>query len=281
MSATQLEQGIDHLVEALQLIPEPHLVHITQVPIMIVTRKPGGNAGGGGWYPPTGSRTTMAVWMRPQGERRTHIPPDKIRALPHAKGIIAVPSNRLKRRGLRQFTLLHEVGHCIDFHGAPGRLGHGLDSRGMDARYRRGNLAYQGQKYGTDSGYNPYEFKAETYSRAFLRSTRLCRQADANPVCRNHAGHSRCSERLQRDLANSPAFQSLGGALIRYLPLVADASSRTGEESGGSTERVARWEGGRAPGPIGKTEYASADRAHLADRACGRIPGPVGRSTLV
>jgi hypothetical protein len=277
LTATALEQGIDHLVEALRLIPEAHISYLTKVPIMIVTVKPGGRRGGGGWYPPAGARTSMAVWMRPAGVRRTHIAAADIEALPHARGIIAVPTNRIKQPGLRQFTILHEVGHCVDYHGEPGRPGHGLDSLPRDASYRRGNRAYQGQKYGQDAGYNQYEFKAEAYSRLFLRPTRMCRQARANPICTNHAGHSRCNERLQRDFAASPAFRSLGAEGSRCLPLVDAATFSTGGSASGEGDQSPHWKGGRAPGPISESTHERIHREHLAARASGRIPGPMGR----
>jgi len=243
VSSATLYSRVGDLVAAIRRMPWQHIVFLRAAPIVIVTAFPDGNARAtGGWYPPRRPGNPLADrWFTELSQRNTHVPAATFDTVPYVNGIIglctlALLENPASLPGAAQpwqFSLMHEIGHCVDFHGDPSHAMRGLESPG-NPDHRHGNQAYQGQRYG--GAYNPLEFRAETYSRLILTPQRMCRRGDAVPPCvtRNHAD---CNERLQRDLALSAAFLVRGVDMARYLPLAARPASPATE--GGSAGRSA------------------------------------------
>lgn len=214
--------GSSGLVGAFEKIPRRHLMLLGgnhAVPIIIV------NLGmSGGWVSPGGQdRDRFRIphdgyhsWTSGGRVRRfggdDAIIPEGIQNA--SNGLILISLRALqKSTHKRQSTILHEMGHCVDFN-------LNLDSEPGNTSYRNGNRAYQGQRYhrGGGTGYNRREFIAETYSRLFMNNTRMCRGvADtedsnpADPLCINRDGHrnSHCNRRLKIDLAHTLAFRGL------------------------------------------------------------------------
>lgn len=247
-------ERIGNMEDALARLPNSHLELLTEVPIIIWNGPEGAR---GGWYPPD---NRSARWLNPvRTQRNFGVNGAEVANLPHSNGIISITTNVLasRARGDVQrcmLTIIHEAGHCVDHH-------LNLTSRPSRTRYRNGNLAYQGQRYG--SGYNEHEFKAETYSRLFMTPSRICRRARSLPPCLNSSGHSTCNARLQRDLGNTAAFQALGTDMNRYLPLA--AADNESEEAPSSSR-----------GLIGQAQETRLATAQLSPHAQGRVPGPVG-----
>ncbi len=253
---------IGDMQAALERAPKRHLDILMEVPIIIWN-----GSGRGGWVPPDRS----SRWLSPDTERRFGVNGVEVAGLPHANGVITITTNVLDDRPQRDtrpcmWTILHEAGHCIDHH-------LGLTSPGSPS-YRNGNRAYQGQRYGRQNqegetvyDYIGHEFKAETYSRLFMAPGHICRRQNAAPMCVNPGrNHSYCNERLQRDLARSPAFQALGSDVRTYLPL---ASVLSGERESEGPVASAR-------GPIGQQPTATSSSTNLAPNSTGRTPGPEG-----
>jgi hypothetical protein len=235
-------------------LPLAHLELLAEVPIIIWN---GPESARGGWYPPD---HRSSRWLDPaRTERNFGVDGREVSNLPHANGIISITTNVLASRagaGVHKclFTITHEAGHCVDYH-------LDLSSRPLTTEYRRGNRAYQGQRYG--SGYNELEFKAETYSRLIVTPERMCRSVYASPPCLNSNGHSLCNTRLQRDLRSTRAFQVLGVEINRYLPLAVEACG--GEISSAGIRGLA-----------GRSLERRSAGAQLRPHAQSRIPGSIG-----
>jgi hypothetical protein len=260
VSLTQdfIHQKISYMGTILERLPYVHLRLLEAVPILIWA-----GGGSGGWYEPGSIGETR--WINPRPARARGVDGNQVAGLPHSNGIISITERSLRNeRTDCGFTLTHEIGHCVDFH-------LGLTSRPVNPAYRRGNRAYQGQKYirnGVPQGYLEYEFRAETYSRLLMSPNRMCRLNDADPRCENHSIRG-CSERLQRDLFNTPAFQAIRGEVIRYLPLAIEAIMRKNPPEIRSTG---------IRGPVGRCQDSGspASLERLRPHAQGRIPGPLG-----
>jgi hypothetical protein len=290
MTRAEYDEHKANLVDALNRIPEPHARFLTAVPIMIVKKKPGGVESGGGWFPPDDSGGGAHAWTG-GGVRNTRIPASEVNSVDFSNGIIAVTTIRLNavREGDSRFmwinrptadasgdqlykqSLLHEVGHCIDYHYVLGHRYQGLTSRPRDAAYRNGNRPYQGQKYpqtprSDEDGYLQGEFKVETYSRLFFRPEALCRRGQARPQCLNSSGHHRCAERLQRDLAATPAF----AAHLALLPLASDPATSAGHAPAG----------GAQAGPEGLRLQAGIPEPSESPQGLNRGAQPVQRVPL-
>ncbi len=260
VSLTQdyIHQKIAYMGTILERLPYVHLRLLEAVPILIWA-----GAGSGGWYEPGSTGETR--WINPRSASARGVDGNQIAGLPHSNGIISITESSLRNeRTDCGLTLTHEIGHCVDFH-------LGLTSRPVNPAYRRGNRAYQGQKYvrnGVPQGYVEYEFRAETYSRLIMSPTLMCRRNDADPRCESHSIRG-CSERLQRDLLNTPALRAIGGEIIRYLPLAIEAVMR--ENPSESTSAGLR-------GPVSRYQESSTPEAmsQLRPHARSRLPGPVG-----
>lgn len=254
---------IVHLVSALERIPQRHLKLLTEVPIVIWKRP--GDSGTGGWVAPTEGRQGEGnqnrlydAWLNGRRGARFGVQED-LSSLPHSGGIIHMTDFALLRTASAcQLTILHETGHCVDYH---------LDLNStvphVDYSYRNGNRPYQGQRY-RSRGYTNHEFKAEAYSRLFIVPSRLCRAQEANPLCENSANHRRCNERIRRDLANTRAFRSVGAETLTLLRLASVSSDRAGDPA-------------YARGPAGMNPSADSPAdSKLMPHATAHIPGPEG-----
>jgi len=253
------------LVDALSKIPQPHIRLLKDVPIVIYRN----DNGTGGWVAPLerrrGRRESIpndryTGWLRGRRGARFGVR-EELSSLPHSNGIIHMTTKALYKPGnLCQFTILHETGHCVDYHLS-------LESEPMngDTSYRNGNQAYRGQRY-RNTGYNEFEFKAETYSRLFISPNSICRRngaRPATPMCLNSSNHRNCNRRLQRDLANTPAFRSVGAGLSEYLPLASIPTE--------STNRLASLRG-----PTGLDEPIIIGEPKFIPHERDRTPGPEG-----
>jgi hypothetical protein len=209
-------EGRRNRVEAcLNLLPPEHIRLIVE-PIIVVDRFPRGRRRGGGWFPPAsaGGNATVELWLDATGEGNTLVSASQIRARLGGTtdtGIIGITSaaflldeNWGGGHKAHEYTVLHEVGHSVDFHSGL------IPPRRLSGRY--GNAAYQGQRY---EGGSVGELAAEAYSRFFLRPNTMCRGGNGTPPCIQPDGtpavggcpnQRRCSGRHQRDLQNTPAF---------------------------------------------------------------------------
>lgn len=228
---------MNDLIAALEKIPIQHLSLLIDVPIIIFNVP-----ARGGWVAPIADG--YPSWV--SGSRvnsRFGGGGEAIREVPYSKGIITITTAALQD-SIRQLTILHETGHCVDYHMGLGEAHYrGLSSLPhLDYSYRikgpqghqRANLAYQGQRYGRGRGENRYyrytekEFKAETYSRLFIRPRGMCRgegNRPAQPACITDDNHRDCSVRLQQDLANTPAFRGIDR--VRFFPLLANIANES------------------------------------------------------
>jgi hypothetical protein len=260
VSLTQdfIHQKISYMATVLERLPYAHLILLETVPILIWR-----GGGSGGWYAP--DTRGANIWTTPRTARARGVDGNQVAGLPHSNGIISITERSLRNERIDcGFTLTHEIGHCVDFH-------LGLTSRPVNPAYRRGNRAYQGQKYvrnGEPQGYVEFEFKAETYSRLIMAPNRMCRRNDADPRCENHSIRG-CSVRLQRDLYNTPALRAIGGEVIRYLPLAIDAIM---------SEDISETASSGIRGPAGRSQERISNRGQLSPHAQSRRPWPVGRA---
>jgi hypothetical protein len=163
-------------------MPPQHLAVL--YPIFVTERKPAGAAGGGTWRP----AQVRAEFMG--HERNTQVPDIKTEALvvSPGKGLIGIPRERWMRDRPVD-TVLHEVGHCIDYTLHIVQDGDNLNT-------------FQGVRY-----HKPRvgEYAAEAYARYILYPHRVCR-ADSIPAGENQ---TRCTNRLAGVLRASPAFRDV------------------------------------------------------------------------
>ena len=110
-----LDSGSEAKVEALrpffERMPDAHLAVV--FPIFIMRRKPGGALGGGTW-PRHAIRSDV---MGPAHSDNSGVPDDEIKRWIElrGRGLIGLSRDRWERpAGSREFSVLHEVGHCID-----------------------------------------------------------------------------------------------------------------------------------------------------------------------
>ena len=261
---SRVRTQIAHLVSALNLIPLRHLMLLREVPV-VIWKLPDGEHGTGGWVAPTLGRrgeeelrnVLYDAWLTGRRGARFGVQ-GELSTLAHSNGIIHMTDVALFRTAMAcQLTILHETGHCVDYH-----LDLNSTPSDGDDSYRNGNRPYQGQLY-RNTGYNNHEFKAETYSRLFIRPNALCRRGRASPPCVNSANHSRCNHRIRRDLANSPAFRSAGTDALVRLGLASISSESAGQLA-------------LTRGPAGMVLLTAPSDSQLAPHASERKPGPIG-----
>lgn len=103
-------EKIRQLERFLNRLPDAHLALV--YPIFVMERKPAGRLGGGTWTP--GQVRTEFM-----GHTRNTAIPDadvELYAATRGTGIIGLSRDRwLRPMGRLEFTLFHEIGHCIDF----------------------------------------------------------------------------------------------------------------------------------------------------------------------
>ena len=266
-AAPDRETRLDRMAEILAQLPPLHFNLLTEVPIIIVTTFPGGAAqGGGAWFAPERTSPTVEVWLRARSQASAEAPPDAIRALHYSRGIIGWKDFRFLERSPPDggdvvpipLSILHEVGHCVNFH-------LGLTSPGQPG-YRRGLEAYAGQLY---SPPRPWELAAEAYARAFGAPTAMCRD--------RHAGAcgAYCTVRLQTDLIRTRAFQQVPNARS-YLPLALDTTARPGAPGGGAAPHG----GARSARPAGEAPPPPPDDRPPAPGSAARDASSLGREPL-
>jgi hypothetical protein len=280
-ASSGLAQRMARNAACLTLLPQGHVGAIIE-PIIVVDQLPGGRRSGGGWFAPAGEpglsdSDTVEAWLGARNVANTRVAADEMRERTRrhgGTGIIAITSHSFLLdddwgggHNAHEFTLLHEVGHSVDYHFGlipPSRL-----------PGRHGNAPYQGQKY---VGGNVHELAAEAYSRFFLRASSMCRGGNGTPPCLQPDGTAaaigsrcpsqrRCSSRLQRDLQNTPAF-----AMTEVVFPLAMVESREPFETGRS--RPASYLANRV-GPPGEAPPRTAEPAD-SPYAGWSMPGPVG-----
>jgi len=241
-TASDRETRLDRVAAILGQLPPLHGDLLLEVPIIIVSTFPGGaSRGGGAWFAPRENFPTTDVWKSERSQARAEAPPDEIRRLNHGGGIIGWKDFRFLELAPPDrgnvvpipLSILHEVGHCVNFH-------LGLTSPAQGG-YRHGLAAYAGQVY---SPPNPWELAAEAYARAFGAPNQMCRGGHAG-------GCSGCNARLQTDLLRTRAFQQVPDART-YLPHALDLptpAARGGRARSGGTRPVR---------PVGETSPASS-----------------------
>jgi len=280
-ASSGLEARMARIEACLALLPPEHINMIVE-PIIVVDTLPGGRTHSGGWYAPAGARglndsDTVRGWLGPGNVDNTGIDAAEVTSRTGGSGgtgIIAITSAAFLRDDdwghdhmAHEYTVLHEVGHSVDFHSGlipPPRLA---------GRY--GNAPYQGQRY---EGGNVHELAAEAYSRFFLRPTAMCRGGNGTPPCVQPDGTSaplgavcpsqrRCSGRHQRDLMNTAAFH-LTSVVFPLARLELYDPHEAGRSGPGSSMA-------RRHGPQGETGQRIARRG-VAPYGGWRVPGPDG-----
>ena len=171
----------------LSRIPRQHASSV--YPIFVMDQKPRGGPGGGTWRPGEVEGGVLG------GERGTGIPDADIERLviEPGFGMIGIPRSRWRRpMGLVAFTVLHEVGHSVDY-------GMNLSAPGVRVDDFRGVRPTCG------AGNAVKRRVVEAYARYVLRARRICRDA--------HPGETdaEADRRVVRHLLRSPAFSGVPG----------------------------------------------------------------------
>lgn len=184
-------QKVAQLIPFLTRMPRQHLAIL--YPIFIMRRKPHGGQGGGTWTP----GEARSAFTRTHAERNTGIPDSEIQRLvvTPGRGMIGMSEDRWQRpMGRLEFTLLHEVAHCVHCCFQPGGLlppgATESDFPGMETnRCGHGSLLVRRA--------------VEAYARY------ICRPARIFHTLPSGSGPARTNERLIRSLRSSPAFRSV------------------------------------------------------------------------
>jgi hypothetical protein len=206
---------IDGWAAGINAAPAAHVGLLAPVPIIVVDRLGPTRDSGSGWYPPRRPGYPLAsIWRNAYRIREcTHVPESVLDELGIDHGIIGV-TRAACRESWWQFSPLHEMGHCIDWHSTPSHNGLIPPHRtaATNPAYRAGNAPYQGQRYTNCTGqWNPAcisERAAEAYSRYLISRRQMCRGAQGTPRCVSH-GEAACNRRLLRDLQSTPAFSGI------------------------------------------------------------------------
>lgn len=244
-----LTDRLDRIEAALNLLPAQHIRLIVE-PLIVVDRLPGGRERGGGWYAPPseGGSGTSQSWLGDGNVRNTGVPAAEILERiggTAGSGIIGITSFSFLRDAnwggghkAYEFTILHEIGHSVDFHA-------GL-TPSSSREEENGNGPYQGQRY---PGGSLGELAAEAYSRFFLRPNSMCRGGGGTPPCLQPGGvratghcpnQRRCSARLQRDLQSTPAFRLATISYPLLGPTPADPAGAAEASAVAASSRVIR-----------------------------------------
>ncbi len=277
-ASSGLDARMERIRAALHLLPQEHVELIVE-PIIVVDELPSTARRGGGWFAPGSGPGRASAWMEPRRAARTGVAPDEIErrigGLDQGTGIIGITSYSFLRDdnwGLGQpahhYTILHEVGHAVDYHTGPRHNGL-IPPAGLPGR--SGNAPYQGQRYPRPT---LGELAAEAYSRFFLRPNSMCRGHQGTPPCIQPDGtpataesHNQrwCSARLQRDLQASPAFQMCLGSVTFTL-----AWAATGREA----PEFDAWRRGERARPLSGTGTVRGG-PRIVVGASWRRPGPI------
>jgi len=172
-------------------LPDRHLAAL--YPIFAMENKPGGRAGGGTWRPDE----VRSNFSRPGHERNTGIPFSEFErlVLPYNQGVIGLSRDRWERpMGRLEFTVMHEVGHCIDSAFGPSGL--------LPRRVREAD--FEGMATNRCGAGGAMTRRAvEAYARMICRPSRVFH----NRPLRESAAHA--NERLIGALRRSPAFRDV------------------------------------------------------------------------
>jgi len=213
-SATKAHQ----IAGFLERIPFQHVQQVFQnttggYVIFIIKDKPGRGGGGGTWTP---SEVDRAFRGR---HRVTCVPDAELQALvlTPGYGVIGIPMNRWgtrefsRGRNPLEFTLVHEVGHAVDYSYARGVGGTGLSPPSPPGTNVSDWCGVRPACGGVGLG----RYVAEAYARFILVPRRICNDTDP--------GHSQsacliprtevpsCTSRIIDFLRRSPAFSSVSG----------------------------------------------------------------------
>lgn len=233
------------LAPVLERLPDRHLAVI--YPVFVGERKPGGREGGGTWP----ANLVRDEVMGEARSRNTGIPDEDIEqyVAGPGKGLIMLSVDRWRRPERRlKFTVMHEVGHCVDF--SLGLLANGV--RATDLAGMETNRCGAG-------GMNTRRI-VEAYARYFCSPSRIFHTPDP---AESSAATNR---RLTGVLLRSPAFAG-AGAVTAATPLpVEDEALRVGRTS-------AIVEGARA-GALAADPLVAV--GGLRPGASRRPPGPAG-----
>lgn len=188
---TDFETKVQALVPYFRAMEPVHLRAVW--PIFVMELKPGGRPQGGTWKP-----ADVASNFLSSGQvRNTGIPAEDIQSLviDRGLGLIGIPRNRWARPERRlKFTVLHEVGHNIDFCFQPGGLvpgGAGPDDfPGMNTS-------------ACGSGNHMVRRAVEAYSNSICRPTQIYHDLPHGMTA--HA----CNRQLLETLHRSAAFRAV------------------------------------------------------------------------
>jgi hypothetical protein len=170
---------VARLLPFLERMPAEHLAVL--YPIFVIERLPKGGLTGGTWRP----REVPTRFMH--NESNTQVPDIKTQALAvdRGKGLIGIPRNRWLRDHPED-TVLHEIGHCVDY--SLHIVGDG------DTLETFRGVRYPEERVG--------EYAAEAYARYILYTHRICREGSI-PSGENQES---CTRRLTMTLRASRAF---------------------------------------------------------------------------
>jgi hypothetical protein len=177
----------------LQRMPPQHVRGaLVRYPIFVIKNKPVPAPGGGTWV-------RGQVRARFTGrEGITGVPAADLQRLilTPGKGLIGIPINRWERNLPRlKFTVLHEVGHCVDNEMSLTQLTSGRSATVAD---------YRGMLEDRCGDGNPVARRAvEAYARYILRPGGICHETPPGE------DDSACSRRMIRILRQSRAFSSV------------------------------------------------------------------------
>jgi hypothetical protein len=176
---------VNHLGRFLRRMPVEHVRVL--YPIFVMNNKPGGRRGGGTWR-------LSEVHQFLGRSHNTHIPDEEITriALSRAQGIIGLSRDRWEREpGRIEFTLLHEVGHCVDY-----SLGL-VPARATEANFPGVTTTHCG------AGDHMVRRAVEAYSRWICAPSRLYNEIPPGETAAS------VNRTLQATLRRSPAFASV------------------------------------------------------------------------
>lgn len=233
ISSPDSEAKASGLQPFLERMPEQH-VHsaLDRYTIFVIRAKPRGGDSGGTWLP---GQVRRAFWGR---ESVTGVPDADLErlVLNPGKGLIGIPLDRWERPLARlKFTVLHEVGHCVDY---------------------RMNLSPPGATAGDFTGVRPVCGAADIVKRHAVEA--YARLVLGAGICRNTApaDAGRCNARIISLLRRAPAFSSVSSSWWhsgRTSPPRETEEERIRRQSSFWAERMVERSGMRyrMPGPTG------------------------------